>query len=259
MPPVPGRERSDTFKPTKHRRISLHLNTTAPGLSLLYARLNALLGKNFSSAFPGQRVRTLFGRNMQSNIHSWHSAGGTHLTAQDDIASTIASKFSSVSTCSNYDPRFRAIKRSAEATHLTFSSRVAEEYNYPFSTDELTASLERPDNTSPGPDRIHNNHMLLHLPPAGRSFRCSCINIWAASSVPVAWREAVFPPIMKPEKEHSLASNYRQVSLTSCLCKTMKRMVKRSLVWVLESKNLLSNAQCRFRRHNSTFNHLVNL
>jgi hypothetical protein len=36
-------------------------------------------------------------------------------------------------------------------------------------------------------------------------------------------------------------------------------MESRRLVWVLESRNLLSSAQCGFRRHTSTLEHLVNL
>jgi hypothetical protein len=78
LPSVPGRERSDTFKPTSHWRISLHLKAFVQGLSVLCARLNALLGKISSPAFPSRRVRMLCGqitvhvRKMQSNIHSWY-------------------------------------------------------------------------------------------------------------------------------------------------------------------------------------------
>jgi hypothetical protein len=125
--------------------------------------------------------------------------------------------------------------------------------------DKLTASLERSGNTSLGPDRIHNR-MLRHLPPAGRDFLLSMYNrIWAESSVPAAWKEAVVVPILKPGKDRSLASSYRPIRLNSCLRKTMERMVNRRLVWVLENRNLLSNAQCGFRRNRSTLDYLVTL
>jgi hypothetical protein len=39
----------------------------------------------------------------------------------------------------------------------------------------------------------------------------------------------------------------------------MERMINRRLFWILESRNLLSNAQCGFRRIRSTLDHLVNL
>jgi hypothetical protein len=47
--------------------------------------------------------------------------------------------------------------------------------------------------------------------------------------------------------------------LTSCVCKTMERMVNRRLVWILENKNLLYNVQCGFQWHRSTLYHLVTL
>ena len=68
---------------------------------------------------------------------------------------------------------------------------------------------------------------------------------------------ATVVPIPKPGKDHSEASNYRPIALTSCLCKTMKRMINDRLVWFLESNNLISNIQCGFRQGRSTLDHLV--
>ena len=44
---------------------------------------------------------------------------------------------------------------------------------------------------------------------------------------------------------------------TSCLCKTMERMVNGRLVLVLESKGLLASEQWGFRKKRSTADHLV--
>ena len=64
-------------------------------------------------------------------------------------------------------------------------------------------------------------------------------------------------PIPKPNKDISDPTNYRPIALMSCLCKTMERMVNDRLVWVLESKKLLSKFQCGFRKDHSTLDHLV--
>ena len=64
-------------------------------------------------------------------------------------------------------------------------------------------------------------------------------------------------PIPKPNRDLSDPTNYRLIALTSCLCKTMERMVNDRLVWVLESKKLISLFQCGFRKDHSTIDHLV--
>jgi ribonuclease HI len=64
-------------------------------------------------------------------------------------------------------------------------------------------------------------------------------------------------PIPKPKKDLSNPLNYRPIALTSCLCKTMERMVNSRLVWFLESNELLTEQQCGFRSKRSTLDHLV--
>ena len=73
------------------------------------------------------------------------------------------------------------------------------------------------------------------------------------------WLSSDFPliPIPKPSKDPANPTNYRPIALTSCICKTMERMVNRRLVWYLESHNLLTNVQCGFRSRRSTVDHLV--
>ncbi|GFO22414.1 RNA-directed DNA polymerase from mobile element jockey, partial [Plakobranchus ocellatus] len=81
-------------------------------------------------------------------------------------------------------------------------------------------------------------------------------NIWTTEDIPPSWREASVVPIPKPGKDPSDPSNYRSIALASCLCKTLERMVNDRLVHVLESRNLLSNVQCGFRKDHSTLDHL---
>jgi hypothetical protein len=127
-------------------------------------------------------------------------------------------------------PSFRANKDSAEASHLNFSYCIAKTYNTSFSMDMFMAALEPSVNTSPGPNLIYKL-MLYHLPPVGRQFLLSLCNcIWAKSSVPVAWREAVFILILKPGTVRFLSNTYMSISLTSYLRNTMECMVNCHLV-----------------------------
>ena len=71
--------------------------------------------------------------------------------------------------------------------------------------------------------------------------------------------KATIIPIRKPGKDQSNPQNYRPIALTSCLCKTLERMINDRLVWILESNNLLTNIQSGFRHNRTTTDYLIKL
>ena len=105
---------------------------------------------------------------------------------------------------------------------------------------------------SPGPDGA-NNEMLTHL---GNSAMCKLLDIynhsWTQGLLPQIWREAVMIPIHKKGKDPKKAASYRPISLTSCVGKTMERIVNTRLKWYLETNNLLATQQAGFRQFRST-------
>ena len=132
-----------------------------------------------------------------------------------------------------------------------------EEYNRPFSLDELRKSLDKAHDTACGPDDNHYQ-LLKHLPESAFQVLLDLMNdIWETGDLPSIWKLANVIPIPKPGKDHSEPSNYRPIALTSCVCKTMERMINARLVWFLESNVLLSNIQCGFRQGRRTLDHLV--
>ena len=82
-------------------------------------------------------------------------------------------------------------------------------------------------------------------------------DIWEIGDLPSIWKLADVILIPKPSKDHSEPSNYRSIVLTSCVCKTIERMINAHLVWFLESNGLLSNVQCGFCQGRSTLDHLI--
>ena len=122
---------------------------------------------------------------------------------------------------------------------------------------ELRQSLQRANDSATGLDQVHYQ-LLTHLPNSALSVLLKVYNhVWESGCFPPSWREAVVIPIPKPDKDHLDPSNFRPIALTSCLCKTMERMINARLMWSLESQGLLSVKQCGFRKNHSTLDHLV--
>ena len=63
---------------------------------------------------------------------------------------------------------------------------------------------------------------------------------------PTSWRIAIIVPVAKPGKVLTDPGSYRPIALTSCLCKTMERMVNSRLTWYLE-RDFLSDRYFKVR------------
>jgi ribonuclease HI len=184
---------------------------------------------------------------------------GRSVTSPKDIANCLASSIADKSSTDHYTPEFRRIKIREERHPINFNSNNSEDYNQPFSLEELRDSLYKSHDTAPGWDEIHYQ-FLKHLPESSLKILLSIFNsLWEAGRFPDNWRKATVIPIVKPGKDGSDPSSYRPIALTSCICKTMERMINNRLVWFLEKNKLLSNYQCGFRHGRTTIDHLVRL
>jgi len=180
-------------------------------------------------------------------------------TKEIDIANTLAESFENNSSIENCLPEFQLIRTQQERKKLNFCSDNKEVYNQSFKMEELIHSLKCSHDTAVGPDKIHYQ-FLKHLPQSILSFLLDNFNfVWSSGQIPPSWKEATVIPIPKPGKDHTDPNNYRPIALTSCLCKTMERMVNNRLVWTLESKKQISDYQCGFRRGKCTLDQLIRL
>ena len=203
-------------------------------------------------------VRKIQGKGKSASVNHLKK-NNTHVTSKKDIADTLADNFSEKSSSENYSAKFRKIKDQQEKQKLKFTSDNTESYNSKFSFSELTDALSKAHDSSPGPDDIHYQ-LLKHLPSSSLSILLEIYNsIWATGNIPKSWKEATIIPIPKPDKDHTDPSNYRPIALTSCVCKTMERMINDRLTWFLESNNIITNFQSGFRHQRSTNDHLVRL
>ena len=163
------------------------------------------------------------------------------------------------SSSTNYSKPFQNIEKNAVKTKLNFKSNNLEDYNQPFSLSELADCIMKSHNTAVGPDEIHYE-FLKQLTSCSLDFLFHVFNeVLVSGKFPTSWKQATIIPIPKPGKDDTDPSNYRPIALTSCLCKTLERMINTRLIWFLESNGLITNFQCGFRSKRSTVDHLVRL
>ena len=113
-------------------------------------------------------------------------------------------------------------------------------------------AINQSHDSGTGPDEIHYQ-MLKHLPETSLQALLSISKIiWTTGGFPEDWRLATVIPIPKP-------TYYRHIALTSCLCKTFKRIMNKMLICYLKSNNLLSQYQSGFLAGRSTKDNLARL
>jgi ribonuclease HI len=202
-------------------------------------------------------IRKISGKNSSPPLQYILDASDTLIKEPKDISHVLGQEFAKNSSSSHYSESFQRLKTRTEQSNLNFSSNNHEVYNEFFTMNELKEALRRASDTAIGPDEIHYQ-LLKHLPQETLLLLLDIMNeIWQSSQLPSTWKEATIIPIPKPNKDHQQPSNYRPIALTSCLCKTMERMINNRLVWFLEHNGTISRAQSGFRKQRSTLDHLV--
>lgn len=201
-------------------------------------------------------IRKIKGKNSKAAIQCLKDNGET-ITDKAQIANLLASTIHFNSSSNNYSESFKKVKQSKEKVPCSFKADSSAVYNIPFSMSELKEALLKSNNSAPGHDDIHYQ-LLGHLPESSLEILLDIFNsIWMNGNFPLSWRKAIIIPIPKPGKDHSDPNNYRPIALTSCLCKTMERMVYERLMWQLEAIDALDVVQCGFRKNRSTVDHLI--
>ncbi|GFV96546.1 putative RNA-directed DNA polymerase from transposon X-element [Trichonephila clavipes] len=159
---------------------------------------------------------------------------------EKDVANLIGKTFASVSSSDSYSPAFQATKNRLERTPINFRCRQPLPYNCDFDMFELKRALSSAHNTSPGPDGI-SYVLLRHLSVDSLVSLLYLFNrIWREQVYPTQWQEAIVIPILKPGKDPKNPLSYRPIALTSCLCKTLERMVNARLVYQVRLGGTLS-------------------
>ena len=203
-------------------------------------------------------VRKISGKSVSGAIKHLNKNGNL-ITDIQGITNVLADTFEYNSSTQHYTPTFQREKSARERHKINFTSTGLEDYNSSFSMKELRDSLAASHNTTPGSDNIPYE-LLKHLPQPAIELLLAIFNlIWESGNFPSSWRQAIIVPLPKPGKDDSNPNNYRPIALTSCVCKTMERMVNARLVFYLEQNGILTEYQSGFRKQRSTTEQLIRL
>ena len=139
-------------------------------------------------------------------------------------------------------------RRKNTVRRLLNAPSVDEESCKKFTLTELKSAIgSMKPKGAPGRDRIAPR-FIRALGPEALDFLLSIYNdSWSLGISPSHWREALIIPLLKKGNPASHIDSFRPVSLTSCIAKTMERMVANRLAILAESSGWWSPDQAGFR------------
>ena len=130
----------------------------------------------------------------------------------------------------------------------------------PFTMEELKASISKMRRKgAPGPDDIIPAFLKELGPSALSELLAICNQSLNSAECPQNWRNATIIPLLKATKPPSDIASYRPVSLTSCIAKTVERMISNRLYHLAEKNNWFSSLQAGFRRGRSCADQIIRL
>ena len=171
---------------------------------------------------------------------------GIVVTTDNDMANTLNDYFSSVFTQEQLNNIPQLDQYEGNAIDI-FNFRV----------NEVQEKLQHLNiYKSTGPDLLHP----IILRTLEDSLSATIIYIFNSSAetgiIPVDWKSANVTAIHKKGSRQE-PGNYRPISLTSVVCKTMERLVKERLIAHLEGNNLIGDSRHRFRNKRSCLTSLL--
>lgn len=97
--------------------------------------------------------------------------------------------------------------------------------------------------------------MITVLPDKLKELLREMLNeFWISNHIPNSWREYMVVFIDKSKKE-----KVRPISLLSCLCKILERIVNARLSWRMEKYNIIDNSQMGLRKGKGCLENLTKL
>ena len=183
--------------------------------------------------------------------------GVTHVDP-NEVVQKFADYYANVSSYSNY-PLEQHLHFDDLLHSCDISLDSSEDYNKPFTSQELSAAINQSGNTSVGPDGIHYE-FFRQLSSTSMEILLDCFNeAWMKGTFPDEWLHSFIVPILKPGKSRTDPASYRPIYLTSCACKLFERLVNQRLRYFLDTSSKLDNFQSGFRKGRTSADNLIRI
>lgn len=83
--------------------------------------------------------------------------------------------------------------------------------------------------------------------------------IWNKGQIPADWKNYVIMPAPKQYKNVAYLNSYRPITLTSVLCKVLKKIISTRLRWWMEDKGLSNKFQSCFSKYRRSKDRIIRL
>ena len=124
-------------------------------------------------------------------------------------------------------------------------------------TEMVTVAVRNLDpNKATGPDELHNKLLIKAVDSICEPLAMLFNRSLNESKFPALWKKANITPVFKKGNPH-LCTNYRPISLLSCVGKLLERIVQSHVLNYLLSNSLLTTAQSGFLPRDSTVYQLL--
>ena len=122
---------------------------------------------------------------------------------------------------------------------------------------EITKELQNLNvSKSPGPDKLHPRVLREVADEISLPLHIIFEESFKSATIPQAWKDGHVVPIFKKGKKCE-PGNYRPVSLTSIICKTIEKIVRKAVMGNMSRKKLFSNCQHGFLSGRSCTSNLL--
>ena len=195
-------------------------------------------------------IKTLNGTPDCNSPNEVLVVNGRKLTSNSRKADAFIEQYAEVSKLT-FNKEEKTMNRSAKQM-LRKTQYADDESTTPFIMEELEKAIQKMRTKgAAGEDEIPPS-FLKALGPLAKEALLSIFNqSFDDASVPQMWRRATIIPLLKAGKPAGQLASFRPVSLTSCVVKTMERMVGDRLYHIAETSGMFSDLQAGFRRGRS--------